>query len=204
MDTGAQWAIGEFNSIACSGKPGVSDTFAQALWTADVELIYAVRNATSVHLHQGATLVFQSNQQLNTPGDDGTPGFSSYSLLYPIDSSKRGEARVLPVFVSQLLVTEALSGGGRIAGLRTPAGLREREFSSYVVFGRDSGAVTKVVVLNMKPLYAAGGGSSSTLAIDLGEHRGATVKRMSAPSVDEKDAGRVTWAGQSFRNGKAV
>ena len=42
-----------------------------------------------------------------------------------------------------------------------------------------------------------GGGSSSTLAIDLGEHRGATVKRMSAPSVDEKDAGKVTWAGQS-------
>lgn len=202
MDSGATWAIGEFNSIACSGKPGVSDTFAQALWTADVELIYAVRNATSVHLHQGATLVFQSNQQLNTPGDDGTPGFSSYSLLYPIDSSKRGEARVLPVFVSQLLVTEALSGGGRIAALKTPEGVGERGFSAYAVFG-EGGKLAKLVVLNMKP-YFAGQGTAATLLLDIGEHKGATVKRMTAPSVDEKDSAKVTWAGQSFRNGKAV
>ncbi|KAK0644335.1 hypothetical protein B0T16DRAFT_448017 [Cercophora newfieldiana] len=201
LDIGATWAIGEFNSIACSGKPGVSDTFAQALWTADVELIYAVRNATSVHLHQGATLVFQSSQQLNTPGDDGTPGFSSYSLLYPIDTSKRGEARVLPVFVSQLLVTETLSGGARIAALKTPAGVDEKGFSAYGVFG-ESGKMEKMVVLNMKPFYA--GGTPGTVTLDIGEHGGATVKRMTAPSVDEKDSARVTWAGQSFRDGKAV
>jgi hypothetical protein len=201
MDAGASWAIGEFNSIACSGKPGVSDTFAQALWTADVELIYAVRNATTVHLHQGATLVFQSNQQLNTPGDDGTPGFSSYSLLYPIDSSKRGEARVLPVFVSQLLVTEALNGGGRIASLKTPKGLGEQGFSAYAIFG-EGGKLAKMVILNMKPFHA--GGTASSLSLDIGEHAGAVVKRMTAPSVDEKDSAKVTWAGQSFQNGKAV
>jgi hypothetical protein len=202
LDVGAQWVIGEFNSIACSGKPNVSDTFAQALWTADVELIYAVRNATSVHLHQGATLVFQSNQQLNTPGDDGTPGFSSYSMLYPVNSTKRGEARVLPVFVSQLLVTEALGGGARIAGLKTPEGLNESEFSSYGIFG-DGGRLVKLVALNMKPFYA-GQGTASTLWLNIGEHQGATVKRMTAPSVDEKDAAKVTWAGQSFRNGRAA
>ncbi|KAK3370387.1 hypothetical protein B0H63DRAFT_564562 [Podospora didyma] len=202
MDSGATWVVGEFNSIACSGKPNVSDTFAQALWTADVELIYAVRNATSVHLHQGATLLFQSNQQLNTPGDDGTPGFSSYSLLYPISSSKRGAARVLPVFVSQLLVVETLRDGGRIAALKTPSRLSEREFSSYAVFGKE-GKVMKLAILNMKPFYA-GQGTASTVRLDIGDHSGATVKRMTAPSVDEKDSAKVTWAGQSFRDGKAV
>jgi hypothetical protein len=202
MASGARWVVGEFNSIACSGKPNVSDTFAQALWTADVELIYAVRNATSVHLHQGATLAFQSDQQLNTPGDDGTPGFSSYALLYPVDSSKRGAARVLPVFVSQLLVTEALSGGARIAALETPEGLAVRGFSAYGIFG-DKGEVLKMVVLNMKPYYA-GSGAPATLELDIGEHAGATVKRMTAPSVDEKDAAKVTWAGQSFRDGRAI
>jgi hypothetical protein len=201
MDVGATWAIGEFNSIACSGKPGVSDSFAQALWTVDVELLYAVRNATSVHLHQGATLVFQSSQQLNTPGDDGTPGFSSYSLLYPISTSKRGEARVLPVFVSQLLVTEALSGGGRIAALKTPEGVEERGFSAYGIFG-ETGKLDKMVILNMKPYYE--GGTPATLLLDIGAHGGATVKRMTARSVDEKDAAKVTWAGQSFRDGNAV
>ncbi|KAK4041377.1 hypothetical protein C8A01DRAFT_34575 [Parachaetomium inaequale] len=213
MDAGAPWIIGEFNSIACSGKPNVSDTFAQALWTADVELLYAVRNASSVHLHQGAALVFQSDQQLNTPGDDGSPGFSSYSLLYPIDSSKRGAARVLPVFVSQLLVAEALADGGRIAALETPRGLAEQGFSAYAVFqekGRGacgSGKklkLAKLVILNMKPYYAGQEAARATLSVDIGEHKGATVKRMTAPAVDEKDSAKVTWAGQSFRNGEAV
>ncbi|KXX76279.1 Beta-glucuronidase [Madurella mycetomatis] len=203
MDSGASWAIGEFNSIACSGKPNVSDTFAQALWTADVELLYAVRNATSVHLHQGATLVFQSDQQLNTPGDDGTPGFSSYSLLYPVDSSKRGPARVLPVFVSQLLVAEALAGGARIAALGTPEGLEQSEFAAYAIFGQE-GALEKMVVLNMKPFYAGQEAPAGTVELDIGGHEGAVVKRMTAPSVDEQDAAKVTWAGQSFRDGDAV
>ncbi|KAK3352660.1 hypothetical protein B0T25DRAFT_606651, partial [Lasiosphaeria hispida] len=208
MDSGAEWVVGEFNSIACSGKPNVSDTFAQALWTADVELLYAVRNASSVHLHQGATLVFQSNQQLNTPGDDGSPGFSSYSLLYPVGSSKRGEARVLPVFVSQLLVVEALSYtdaiqmGGRIASLPTPRGLKESEFSGYAIYDPYTG-LKRLVLLNMKPYYA-GVGTRGTVLLDIGFHRGAVVKRMTAPSVDEKDSAKVMWAGQSFRDGKPV
>ncbi|KAL2016915.1 hypothetical protein VTK56DRAFT_2876 [Thermocarpiscus australiensis] len=218
MAAGSQWVVGEFNSIACSGKPNVSDTFAQALWTADVELLYAVRNATSLHLHQGATLVFQSDQQVNTPGDDGSPGFSSYSLLYPVDSSKRGEARVLPVFVSQLLVAEALlpagSGGHdskemmRIAALETPRGLSGSAFSAYAIYGGAGKGgrlrLAKLVILNMKPYYAGQEGARSTVVLDIGKHRGATVKRMTAPSVDEKDAAKVTWAGQSFRNGEPV
>lgn len=205
LDSGAEWVVGEFNSIACSGKPNVSDTFAQALWTADVELLYAVRNASSVHLHQGATLVFQSNQQLNTPGDDGTPGFSSYSLLYPIDSTKRGQARVLPVFVSQLLVVEALKGGGKIAELGLPkGGVKKDEWSGYVVYAGERGKEKRLVLLNMKPFYAGQTGKRGEVTVDIGEHKGVEVKRMTAPSVDEKDAGKVTWAGQSFRDGKAV
>ena len=202
MDVGAEWIIGEFNSIACSGKPNVSDTFAQALWTTDVELIYAVRNASSVHLHQGATLVFQSNQQLNTPGDDGSPGFSSYSLLYPVNSTKRGEARVLPVFVSQILVAEALGGGKRIAALDTPKGVDKRGFSAYGIYGNGQ-KLEKLVILNMKPFFAANV-TAGSIELDIGPHSGASVKRMTAPSVDEKDAAKVTYAGQSFRTGKAV
>lgn len=144
--------------------------------------------------------MFQSNQQLNTPGDDGSPGFSSYSLLYPIDSSKRGEARVLPVFVSQLLVVEALREGGRVAALGTPEGVEEKGFSAYGVWVGEK--LKRVVVLNMKPVYA--GEVAGSLELDLGAHEGGVVKRMTAPSVDEKDGGKVTWAGQSFRGGRAV
>ncbi|PSN73925.1 hypothetical protein BS50DRAFT_538843 [Corynespora cassiicola Philippines] len=203
LDVGAEWIIGEFNSVACAGKPNVSDTFAQALWTVDISLIYAVRNATSVLLHQGAALLFKSNQQINAPGDDGSPGYASYSLLYPTNSTKRGEARVLPVFVSQLLITEALSNAGRIAHLPTPEGVDEDRFSAYAIYGEDDAKASKMVILNMKPHYA-GNGTASTLWIDIGEHDGAIVKRMTAPSVDEKDAAKVTWAQQSFKYGEAV
>jgi hypothetical protein len=91
LASGKPWIIGEFNSIACSGDPTVSDSFAQALWTVDVELINAVRNASQCHLHQGATLVFQSNEQSNSAGINGSPAFSTYNILYPRDGDKRGE-----------------------------------------------------------------------------------------------------------------
>ncbi len=129
LSSGRPWIIGEFNSVACSGQPNVTDTFAQALWVVDSELIYAVRNASSVHLHQGATLVFQSNQQTNTAGgDDGKPGFSTYDFVYPIESSKRGEARALPSFVAQLYLAEAFASPTkderlRVAELPRPTGV---------------------------------------------------------------------------------
>lgn len=105
IDSGNRWVIGEFNSISCSGNPNVSDTFAQALWVIDSELIYAVRNASQCHLHQGATLVFQSSDQVNSAGSNGTPGYSTYDMLYPTTSSKRGDARILPSFAGQLFVS---------------------------------------------------------------------------------------------------
>jgi hypothetical protein len=214
MAAGAEWIIGEFNSVACSGKPGVSDTFAQALWTAAASLAYAARNASSVHAHQGAALKFQSDQQLNAPGDDGSPGFSSYSLLYPVDSSKRGEARVLPVFVSQLLLAEALIddgeggvGGYSIAALGTPKGLSQDHFAAYGIFRGAGGGLrkmAKMVILNMKPYHAGQEAARETVSLNIGKHSGAAVKRMTAPSVDETDTAKVTWAGQSFKDGVAV
>ncbi|KAK5092666.1 hypothetical protein LTR70_006736 [Exophiala xenobiotica] len=104
LDVSKEWVIGEFNSIACSGAPNVSDTFAQALWVVDVQLINAVRNASAVCLRRGGTLVFQSSQQVNSAGDDGSPGYSTYDLFYPKDGSKRGKARALPSYISQLFL----------------------------------------------------------------------------------------------------
>ncbi|KAK3984392.1 hypothetical protein QBC44DRAFT_337010 [Cladorrhinum sp. PSN332] len=56
----------------------------------------------------------------------------------------------------------------------------------------------------MKPFYAGQKGERREVLVDLGKYKGVVVKRMTAPSVDEKDAGKVTWGGQSFRNGNAI
>ncbi|KAK4502634.1 hypothetical protein PRZ48_006060 [Zasmidium cellare] len=210
LDAGSQWIIGEFNSIACSGNPNVSDTFAQALWEVDTELIYAVRNASATYLHQGATLVFQSNQQSNSAGDDGSPGFSTYDMLYPISSSKRGAQRTLPGFPGLLFLAEAFAvEGTRVVALETPAGLSEDHFAGYAFYHNER--LTKLALLNLTPYYA-NSTSDFTASFDIGSltprsygrhfpRRQAKVKRLTAPHVDEKDSSKVTWAGQSFNGG---
>lgn len=206
MDAGSTWVIGEFNSISCSGRPNVSDTFAQALWVVDMELIYAARNASSVHLHQGATLVFQSDDQSNSAGENGTPGFSTYSFVYPRNSSKRGEPRALPSFVSLLFITEALGdgSGAQVAALDTPEGLNKDHFSSYAFYEDD--ALSKIALINMKPYYK-NSTEDFTVTVDLSQYTQdlespAQLKRMTAPYVDEGETERSTWAGQSFKNGE--
>ncbi|KAG9088534.1 hypothetical protein FRC06_001979 [Ceratobasidium sp. 370] len=62
--------------VVGSGKVNVTDIFGQALWTLDTSLYAGSINASRVYLHQGATLVFQSDNQENVPGINGTPGFS--------------------------------------------------------------------------------------------------------------------------------
>ncbi|KAL0937525.1 Beta-glucuronidase 4 [Colletotrichum truncatum] len=207
LDVGAKWNIGEYNSVSCSGAPNVTDTFAQALWVIDTQLIYATRNASAVHLHQGATLALQSKDQLNKPGENGTPGFSTYSMLYPRDSAKRGPARTLPSFLAQLFMAEAFAGGDtRVRALSAPEGVSSESFAAYAFYKEDS--ISKLALINMKPYYA-NSTSDFTVRVDLSsaipaDQKGnALAKRMTAPYVNTGDSNLSTWAGQSFPQGKA-
>lgn len=206
LESGKPWIIGEFNSIACSGQPNVSDTFAQALWTVDTESIYAVRNASNVYLHQGATLVFQSDEQSNSAGDDGSPGFSTYSFLYPRSTSKRGEQRVLPGFSGLVFLAEAFAKVGTRVRALEMEGLGDY-FSSYAFY--EEGKVSKLALVNMRP-YFQNSTEDFEVEVNVSQPRAlgrfwvsprAWVKRLTAPHVDEKDAGNVTFAGQSFAAG---
>ncbi|KAI2481171.1 Glycoside hydrolase family 79 protein [Pyrenophora tritici-repentis] len=208
LDAGSHWNIGEFNSVSCSGAPNVTDTFAQALWVVDSELIYATRNASATHLHQGATLALQSNNQVNTPGANGSPGFSTYSMLYPRDSELRGPARTLPSFLAQLFMAEAFAvGDTRVRALAPPAGVSSESFSAYAFYVKDR--LSKVALVNMKPYYA---NSTTDFAVNVDLSAavvGATkgnetfrAKRMTAPFVDTKDNSLTKWAGQAFPMGE--
>ncbi|SPO26603.1 uncharacterized protein UTRI_10148 [Ustilago trichophora] len=217
LRSGRPWVIGEFNSVACSGQPGVTDTFAQALWVVDTELIYAVRNASSVHLHQGATLVFQSSHQVNTADDDGKPGFSTYDFVYPEKTNKRGESRALPSFVAQLFLAEAFASPQkdrmmRIVELSTPRGIDRSHFAAYAFYNSNNGELEKLALINMKPYLNKKNDAQEHqpgLYLDISSmiskdpNRISVVKRMTAPKVDEMDSNKVTWAGQSFTQGKA-
>ncbi|ETS82157.1 hypothetical protein PFICI_07159 [Pestalotiopsis fici W106-1] len=200
LESGKQWIMGEFNSVACSGKPNVTDTFTQALWVIDTELTYATLNASSVHLHQGATLVLQSSTQTNTPG------YSAYSWVYPRDSDKWGEARALPSYAAMLFLAEVFAQPKtRVLSLEAAQGVDQDRFSAYATYVDDK--LSKIILLNLEPYYS-NSTSDFTINLDISEflpagNASASVKRLTAPSVDEQDTSQVLWAGQSFKYGDA-
>jgi len=52
------WRMTEGNSCWNSGKPGVSDVFAAALWSADYALLHASRGCAGINLHGGDSRLF--------------------------------------------------------------------------------------------------------------------------------------------------
>ncbi|KAH7102030.1 hypothetical protein BKA62DRAFT_617976 [Auriculariales sp. MPI-PUGE-AT-0066] len=198
---GREFVVGEYNSVSCSGKQNVTDVFGQALWLVDTILYGASIGIARLHLHQGATLVFQSGNQANGPG------FSWYDLWYPVDSERYGAARAAPSFVSYLLIAEAVgkSDHAKIALVNPPPeGGAPDQVAIYAIW--DASALSKIVVLNMAPRTE---GAEETVTVDLSKYvgggHGATVKRMtSVGGLSEKNTTLTTWGGQSFTGGVPV
>ncbi|CAE6364616.1 unnamed protein product [Rhizoctonia solani] len=204
---GSDFVVGEFNSVSCSGKVNITDTFGQALWALDTSLYSASLNVSRVYLHQGATLVFQSDNQENIPGTNGTPGFSSYNLWYPRDSELRGRARANPSYVSQLMLSEIVgkSRASQIVHLPPPANVSTDRFAAYGIYERKK--LTKLALINFSVFNktsTSGDAPGIRVHIEGNGSRTSRLKRMTAPGLDEKNADLVTWAGQAYTNGSAV
>ncbi|CAE6402824.1 unnamed protein product [Rhizoctonia solani] len=204
---GSDFVVGEFNSVSCSGKVNITDTFGQALWALDTSLYSASLNVSRVYLHQGATLVFQSDNQENIPGANGTPGFSSYNLWYPRDSELRGRARANPSYVSQLMLSEIVgkSRTSQIVHLSPPANISTDRFAAYGIYERKK--LAKLALINFSIFNktdASGDAPGIRVHIGGSASRASRLKRMTAPGLDEKNTDLVTWAGQAYTNGSAV
>ncbi|TFK50028.1 hypothetical protein OE88DRAFT_1632314 [Heliocybe sulcata] len=197
---GKEFVVGEYSSVSCSGKQNVTDTFGQALWLADTVLYGASLNISRMYLHQGATLVLQSNQQANSPG------FSWYDLWYPVETDRYGAPRASPSFVAYLLITEAVgsSGESQISLIPAPS----PQLAVYAIW--DQSVLSRIAVLNLGIRNVTASDEekeATTVSLDLSEYvregSNVTVKRMTAPGLDSKDSSAVTWAGQSYADGIA-
>ncbi|KAJ7775143.1 hypothetical protein B0H16DRAFT_1713571 [Mycena metata] len=213
-NNGSDLVVGEFNSVSCSGKPNVTDIFGQALWVIDTTLTAAALNVSRVHLHQGGTLVSQSDKQVNIPGVNGTPGFSTYNLWYPVDSPLRGRRRANPSYVAQLFLAETVgkSRTSRLLALSPPEGVSPDLFAAYAVYDGDGpGSVpVRIAIINWDTFNSTmgkAGAAETSLTLDISpllhSRKKGTLKRLTAPGNDETDADYVTWAGQAWTNGTA-
>ncbi|KAK5108214.1 hypothetical protein LTR62_008670 [Meristemomyces frigidus] len=59
--------LGEGNSLARQGAPGLSNSFGAALWGVDANLLLASQNISRFHMHQGTNYRYQAWQPIDTP-----------------------------------------------------------------------------------------------------------------------------------------
>ena len=121
---GAPWRVSETNSAACSGIPGVSDTFAAALWALDYALILAEHGAAGMNLHTSLSV-----------------GCDAYS---PVCATAPGHYLARPVYYG-LLALRTLGTGQLIPVHEHGAG----NLAAHAV--RDDGGGVRLAVENLGP-----------------------------------------------------
>lgn len=160
--------VDEMNSVVCLGARGVSDTFASALWLADVLFEYAAAGVAGVNL-----------QCINR------------AFYAPFRFDRRGGGRTVtvgPSYAGLLLAAGALRPGARLVPALRPAALPP----GVKVWATLDAGVVRAVLLNEGTtaarlrLVPGGGGAAA----------GGVLARLTAPSLSA--TGGVRLAGQSY------
>ncbi|KAF9236722.1 glycoside hydrolase family 79 protein [Melanogaster broomeanus] len=209
------FVIGEFNSVSCSGKDNVSNTFGQAMWLLDTTLYAASINVSRVYVHQGAPFASHSS----TPPNHGEP---FYNLWYPVDNYN-GPIQVFPSYSAYLFVSELIGGSKSLRTANIFPG-RQANGSSVTTADGDPSAgqvsvygyweelsadyPAKLAILNLEIYNSTATYPRPNVTVDFSAFLSTpggmvTVKRLTAPGADIKYGNLTTWAGQNFASGVA-
>ncbi|KIK00113.1 glycoside hydrolase family 79 protein [Laccaria amethystina LaAM-08-1] len=185
---GMDFLVGASSSIGCSGLQNVSNTYGQALWIADTYLYAASVNVSRIYTHQGATLISQSSNQINTPG------YSWYDFFYPSTTARNGPSQANPSFHGLLLVADAM-GNAKTSRLVSFPIASHPTLAVYAIWDSSArtGAPARAVILNL--------GAQNDLSVNLSSLSPAGVKRLHAATRNATDSKTVTYAGQSWADG---
>lgn len=151
------YRICETNSCFGGGKPGVSDTFAAALWGLDYLFTLATANSAGVNLETGVNQL----------------GFvSSYS---PIGDDEHGNYLAKPLYYAMLAFSQA-SRGTMVAVEYDRAGMNLKAYAVKDVLDR-----LFITMINKEP------SKDVLLSVEVPRKSGrGSLMRMIAPSVDSK------------------
>ncbi|MDQ6836536.1 MAG: glycosyl hydrolase family 79 C-terminal domain-containing protein [Actinomycetota bacterium] len=160
--------VDELNSVACRGKPGVSDTFASSLWVTEALFSLARAGVDGINMH--------------------TLPRAAYELFHFTHPAGRWQAYVQPVYYGLQLFAQAAPPGARILAVHRPTGAPE--LSVWATRARD-GAL-RVILINKSRQHSR----AVSLAMPPGTGHGATVTRLRASGVDARTG--VTLGGQGY------
>ena len=177
---GVQFRLDEINSVACSGKAGVSDTFASALWMLDTLFNMASVGVDAINIH-------------SLPGS----AYELFTISHPKD---RWQAFVHPDYYGMLMFEQAFPPGAQLLQVSQPDG----PVKVWATRGTDGRQ--RIVIINQDPDNAqtvqlsvpgAGGAASldwlkapSLLATNGRDARRPDVRRRDAQRAAEASAGR--------------
>jgi hypothetical protein len=178
LEAGKPFVVMEFNTGTCSGFPGMSNSFASALWIVDAALQMAHANFSGAMLHVGGQDAFY-NPFTAPPGAEAkihswTAGPSYYATLAVAEAlGNTNKSRVIDLFANG-------------ANPYTPA---------YGVYEDGTEGAQRAVLLNF--MTDASGKADYTASIQVPASTSSVkVKYLRAGSTAAKTG--VTWAGQTL------
>jgi hypothetical protein len=127
---GVEFRVGEYNSAACGGAKGTSDTFAASLWALDSLLALASLNASQVNVHGGPHNAYSP---IHTRAPSTAP------IVMPAFYGMWAAAAALANASVVLAASATGSGAGALLGVHA---LQE---------GAGAGGVLRVVVVHKDP-----------------------------------------------------
>jgi hypothetical protein len=187
---GARVRMTEGNTCYRGGKPGVSDVFAAALWSADYSLLLASNNYSGVNLHGGTGKSVANSVGGSLPGD----ALLEANGATPEQIATHPHPFYTPIatFGSDYTL-EPVAYGLKFAGSFSGGTLLKTEFSTKLqaagvnataYAAKLPGAQTSVIILNKD--------AAADLEVELDFGRGASgavqTETLHAPALDSREA----------------
>src|ERR1700683_912539 len=186
---GARGRMTEGNTCYRGGKPGVSDVFAAALWSADYSLLLASNNYSGVNLHGGTGKSVANSVGGFLPGDvmlkdaGATPEqIASHPHPFYSPIATFGDEYTLEPVAYGLKFAGALCGATLVkADLTSQIQATGADATAYA--GKQPGGARPSVILNKDAER------DLEMTIDFGAARGAVeIERLHAPAIDAREA----------------
>ncbi|KAI0355952.1 glycoside hydrolase family 79 protein [Trametes cingulata] len=187
---GLDYVLGETNSAACHGTPGVSNAAGAALWAIDYMLQAATLGIQEAYFHEGIGYTYNFFQPtvLNRSTADGSP-------LNPPQPPQ-----VQPLYYAGLVVGSFIGSSGSTKVFELE--VNDPNVSGYAAY--EGGRLVRIALVNLDA-WLSGNAETQRPSVRLDLNltkptnsagRFARMKRLNIQHAD--DLSGLTWAGQSY------